>query len=216
MTVLLEAILILLILTNLRLLGSARLPAVIRAVALQGFLLGVLPLLIEEGGITWGLILTAAASTALKAGVFPWLLRRALRDAGVRLEVEPLVGYTASLLLGLLLLGLAIFLGDRLPALRAAGSAYFVPVALFTIMVGLFLLVSRKKAVTQVIGYLAMENGIYAFGMALAVQAPLIVEMGILLDVFVGVFVMGIMIFHINREFNHIDTDRLSLLKDGP
>ena len=81
-------------------------------------------------------------------------------------------------------------------------------------MVGLLLIVSRSKAVMQALGYLAMENGIYAFGLAFAVEEPLLVEMGVLLDVFVAVFVMGIAIHHISREFDHIDTDRLSALKD--
>ena len=86
--------------------------------------------------------------------------------------------------------------------------------ALFTIATGLAIIVSRRKAVTQVVGYLAMENGIYVFGAAFAIREPLLVEMGVLLDVFVAVFVMGIMIHHIGREFDHIDTDRLSVLKD--
>jgi len=85
---------------------------------------------------------------------------------------------------------------------------------LHAIFVGLLLIVSRRKAVTQVLGYLALENGIFVFGVGLARQATLLVEMGILLDVFVAVFVMGIAIFHISREFDHIDTDQLSLLKE--
>ena len=88
-----------------------------------------------------------------------------------------------------------------------------VPTALFTFWIGMFLIVSRKKALTQVIGYLTLENGIYLFGLALAREEPLLVEMGVLLDVFVAVFVMGIAIFHISREFDHIDVDRLSRLK---
>lgn len=88
-----------------------------------------------------------------------------------------------------------------------------IAVSLFSIMVGLFMIVARRLAITQVLGYLAMENGIYTFGLAFAEKEPLLVEMGILLDVFVGVFIMGIMIYHINREFDHIDTDRLSELK---
>jgi hydrogenase-4 component E len=66
----------------------------------------------------------------------------------------------------------------------------------------------------QVLGYLVMENGIYTFGMAMSESQPLMVELGILLDVFMAVFVMGITIYHINREFDHIDTDRMSALKD--
>ena len=85
---------------------------------------------------------------------------------------------------------------------------------MFTTLTGLLIIVSRRKALTQVVGYLAMENGIYAFGAALAVKEPLLLEMGVLLDVLVAVFVMGITIHHISREFDHIDTDRLSELKD--
>jgi len=92
-------------------------------------------------------------------------------------------------------------------------SAFLFPGALFTTLTGLMIIVSRRKALTQVVGYLVMENGVYAFGAALAVQEPLLVEMGILLDVFVAVFVMGITIYQISREFDHIDTDRLSELK---
>jgi hydrogenase-4 component E len=89
-----------------------------------------------------------------------------------------------------------------------------VPVALFTSLAGLFLIVSRKKALTQVLGYLVLENGIYAFGVGVVQGTPMLVELGVLLDVFVAVFVMGITIFHINRQFDHIDTDQLATLKD--
>jgi len=76
------------------------------------------------------------------------------------------------------------------------------------------LLITRRKAITQVLGYLTLENGVYAFGAAVALQMPILVELGILLDVFVGVFVMGIAIFHISRQFDHIDTGRLVTLSD--
>ncbi len=93
-------------------------------------------------------------------------------------------------------------------------SALLVPVALSSILIGLFLIVSRKKAVNQVLGFLVLENGIFTFGVGLMRELSLLVELGVLLDVFVAVFVMGIMIFHISREFNHLDTDRLSTLRD--
>jgi hydrogenase-4 component E len=89
-----------------------------------------------------------------------------------------------------------------------------VPVALFSIFVGLFLIVARRKAITQVLGYLVLENGIYAFGLGAVHDASMLVELGILLDLVVAVFVMGIAIFHIARDFDHIDTDRLMRLKD--
>ena len=207
-------VLVLLILTNLRLLGSSRLNACIRTVASQAVLLGIIPLLAHWGDVGPRLLLLALASTAIKAGVLPWLLRRAVREAGVQREVEPIVGFTTSLLLGLALLGVALHVASRLPLPGADGPTFLVPVALFTTMVGMLMIVGRRKAVMQALGYLAMENGIYAFGLAMAVEEPLLVEMGVLLDVFVAVFVMGIAIHHISREFDHIDTDRLSALRD--
>ena len=85
---------------------------------------------------------------------------------------------------------------------------------LLSILVGLFLIVARKKAISQVLGFVVMENGIYTFGVGLVRESPLLVELGVMLDVFVAVFVMGIAIFHISREFDHIDTHELTTLKD--
>lgn len=214
MNPLLDAILVLLILTNLHLLGSSRLNACIRTVATQALLLGVLPLLTHGADIGVRILLLMVLSTIVKAGVLPWLLRRAAHEAGVLTEVEPIVGFTTSLLLGLGLLGAALHVAGRLPLPGASGANFLVPVALFTVMVGMLVIVARRKAVMQALGYLAMENGIYAFGVAFAVEEPLLVEMGVLLDVFVAVFVMGIAIHHISREFDHIDTDKLSALRD--
>jgi hydrogenase-4 component E len=193
--------------------GSSRLTTCIGTVAAQGLLLGILSL-VAQGELTTRVVVIAAASMAIKAGVMPWLLRRAAREADVQTELEPLVGYTTSLLIGLGLLGVSLYIGRRLPLPGEGHSAFLVPVSLFSTMIGLFVIVSRVKAVTQALGYLAMENGIYAFGMGFASGEPLLLEMGILLDVFVAVFVMGITIHHISREFDHIDTDRLSTLKD--
>ncbi len=210
----LDTLLVLLILTNLHMVGSSRITACIRAVACQALLLAAISLLAQQGGIGLRLLLIAAVSTTIKAGILPWLLQRAVREAGVRTEVEPIIGFTTSLLLSLGLLGAALHVARRLPMPDDAGTSFLVAVALFTMLVGLLLIVSRRKAVMQTLGYLAMENGIYAFGLAFAIEEPLLVEMGVLLDVFVAVFVMGIAIHHISREFDHIDTDRLAALKD--
>jgi hydrogenase-4 component E len=137
-----------------------------------------------------------------------------LRDAVGRRDVEPFVSYTVSLLIGTASLGVAFWLSQRLPLPVAPPASLLLPVALFTIFAGLLLIVSRRKALTQVIGYLVLENGIYVFGVGLVQGTPMLVELGVLLDVFVAVFVMGIALFHINREFDHIDADRLAVLRD--
>ena len=209
-----DVILVFVVLTNLRLLGSSRLGASIRTVAVQGFLIGLLPLLAPDHGVLWQILVLAVGSMALKGVVFPRLLLRALREADIRREVEPFVGSVMSLLVGIVALGASFWLGQRLSLPNPMTSPLVVPVALSSILIGLFLIVSRKKAVSQVLGFLVLENGIFTFGVGLLRELSLLVELGVLLDLFVAVFVMGIMIFHISREFDHLDTDRLSTLKD--
>jgi hydrogenase-4 component E len=176
-------------------------------------LLGCLPLLAEQGPLTLRIAVLSGLTMLLKGVAFPWLLLNALRSARARREMEPFVGYATSLLIGAGILALSIWMSRQLPMPFAVSSSLLVPLSLFTIMIGLFAVVSRRKAITQVLGYLVMENGITAFGLVFAQQEPLLVELGTLLDAFMAVFVMGITIFHINREFDHIDADRLSLLK---
>jgi hydrogenase-4 component E len=206
-----DSLLTLIVLTNLAMLGLSRLNTCIRVAAVQGLLLGALTLVVGRGP---DMIALAVVGAGLKAIVFPWLLFRALREAEVNREMEPFVGFTMSVLFGLLGLAGSLWLGWRLP-LPALGDVRFeVSIALFTMLTGFFLIVARKKAVTQVLGYLILENGIYALGLHLAPHEPLWVGIGVLLDVFVAVFVMGIMVFHINREFDHIDADQRSTLRD--
>jgi hydrogenase-4 component E len=207
-------ILIFLILCNLVLIGSGRLALGIRVLAAEGIALGLLLLVLPGYEIGLHVILLAAVSIALKGVVFPRLLFRAARAADVRHEPNPYVGYALSLLIGVLALGLSNWLGTRFRLPAPAGSPLLIPTALFTVLVGLFVIVARRTALNQVMGYLALENGIFLFGITLARDVPFLVEMGVLLDVFVAVFVMGITIFHISREFDHIAVDQLTTLKD--
>lgn len=202
-----------LILTNFKLLATSRLAAVIKATAYQAVALSVIPLALASRPWPLHLVAISLVTLAVKGGILPWLLRRAMREADVQREIEPIVGFSASVLIGIVLLGMSFLIAVPLKVSVPMGSAFLFPGALFTTLTGLMMIVSRRKALTQVVGYLAMENGVYAFGAALAVEEPLLVEMGILLDVFVAVFVMGITIYQISREFDHIDTDRLSELK---
>jgi hydrogenase-4 component E len=107
----------------------------------------------------------------------------------------------------------AFAISTRLPLPERAGEM-LVPVALATVIMGLFVLTTRTKALVQVVGYLMLENGIYLFGLTHVERVPFLVEAGVLLDVFVGVFIMGIVVFHINREFDSLDSARLTELAD--
>jgi len=210
----LDIILILVVLIDLRLLGASRIEASIRIVALQGILLGLLTVLEHYGDLTVSVWLVAVGGAVLKGVVFPWLLVRALRSSDAKREFEPFVGPIASLLAGVAALGMSLWLAQRLPLPQAPHASLLVAVALFSILVGLFLIIARKKAISQVLGFLVMENGIYTFGAGLVRQSPLLVEFGVMLDVFVAVFGMGIALFHISREFDHINAHELATLKD--
>jgi len=201
------------LLTCFALLGTSRIGACIRWLSFQGILFGLVPLAIHDGEVTVRLAALAAANILLKGIVFPWLLLRLRARANFNREVEPFVGFVASLLFGILALGLSVWLALRLaPDLKQAPFV-LLESAIFLIFVGLFLIIGRRKALMQVIGYLVLENGIFVFGVITVVETPLLVELGVLLDAFVAVFVMGIAIFHINREFGSIDVDQLSALR---
>lgn len=214
MHALLDTLMVLLVFTNLRILGLSRINASIRTVAAQGVLLGLVALIANADHLSARIVLIGVVGIALKGIVFPVLLFRALRAVKIRREVEPFVGYIPSVLAGVAAFLISLWVGARLPLPVKPASDLILPTALSTMFVGLLVIVSRKKALSQALGYLVFENGIYAFGVGVAYEAPALVEMGILLDVFVAVFVMGIMVFHIAREFDSIDTTRLASLKE--
>lgn len=213
MTSLLNAVLVIVLVMNLFTLGTSRILAVIRTVAAQGVLLGIISLLAHEN-LTVGAILVALATIVLKGVAIPSIMIRALRDAHIRREVEPLIGLLPSIMLGALATAFALLFASQLPLAGHHAGALLVPTAFATILVGFILLITRFKALNQVVGYLVLENGIFIFGMLLIEAMPLVVEMGVLLDLFVGVFVISIIVNHINRAFSSMDTRRLISLKE--
>ncbi len=216
MTTWLDLAFILVVVIDFFVLASSRLGAAIRAVAFQGALLGLLPLLLAPPGAPLEhRAVLAVGALAVKGVVIPWLMFRAIREASMRREVEPIVGFVPSMVLGGLGVALAFAFSSRLPLPQPdEAHPYLVPTALSTVWTGLLLVVSRKKAVNQVLGFLLLENGVFVFGLLLSDIMPFMVEAGVLLDLFAAVFVMGIVMFHINREFSSLDTEKLSALKD--
>jgi len=198
---------------NLLALASSRLPSVINAAAVQGIVLGLLPLLLE-GEFHWLVGLVAIGTVAVKGFVIPHLLRRALRAASIDREVEPLFGYVPSLLVGAGAMIGAVALAGRLPLRPEHAGSLLVPASFATIVCGFLLLIGRTKAIVQVCGYLILENGIYLFGLLLIRSTPLIVEAGILLDLTVAIFVIGIIVDRIQREFDSLDTRKLTVLRE--
>ena len=204
---------VVLLLSCLLLAVSSRMLHLIRMVALQGVLLGILPLVIS-GSIEFSHWQAAAVNLAVKGVLLPYLLLRAMKKAQIQRELEPLVGYSFSAVVVLIFSGVGFWIATQLPGLPQQGT--LIAAAAFTaLLTGLFIVAARKKALTQVIGFLIFENGITLFGLGLMRHHSMIVELGILLDVFVLVFIMGITVCQINREFSHIDADKLRSLGDA-
>lgn len=210
----LNGLVIVLVASNFYLLSSSRLRALIRTVAFQGIVLGLIPFIIQAGEFSRHTVIIGMGGFILKGLGIPFLLFRALRGVEVYREERPFVGYTLSIGFGIVVTLLAFWIGGSIPR-----SVFFPHPALVSLSigmadVGLFLIVARTEALTQIIGYLVLENAIYSFGISLSARQSMIVEMGALLDLLVGVFIMGVVINHINREFDSINTEELEVLKE--
>lgn len=217
MTSIAEILLALFLLTNIVLTGTGRLRQAIRLVAAQGWMVGLLPLLLwnwtngAPGARVW---IVAGINAAVKGIALPMLLRFAADKSKANFELEPLVGFRVSQVIAFAIAAASFTLGKALHIHEAIASELAIPVAFTTMGTGLFLICARRKAITQVLGFLAFENGIAVFGSGILLEYGLVVELGILLDVFVLVFVLGIAIYQINRTFSSIDTDKLNELGD--
>ena len=211
MASLLNALLVIVLLLNFLALGTSRIRTLINTAAAQGVLLGITPLFVHAEGFRFQALAIAIATIGLKGVVIPQMLLKALRDTQVKREVEPSIGTLPTMLLGA---AASMALTAWLPPASHQSDLLIIPASFTTILAGFLLLTTRVKAITQVTGYLILENGIFIFGLLLLNAMPFLVEAGVLLDLFVGIFVISIIINHMNREFASLDTRQLTSLKD--
>jgi len=213
MSAAIDPLLVSILMLNFFLLGTRRLRSAINVSAAQGALLGPLAVLVH-GGLSVRPLAVGAAAIAIKGLLIPGMLHRALRDAVIRREIEPYVSFVTSLVLGAAATGAAVLFADRLPLAPEHQELLLVPASLATVLTGFLILCTRRKAITQVVGYLVLENGIFVMGLTLHGAVPSLVEVGILLDLLVAIFVIGIVINHISREIASLDVARLDTLKE--
>lgn len=213
-----DAILSLILLSVLLSLSSNRLVGLVRIMSFQGVLVSMAPMFLHHqyhaAGV--GSILFLQVMILIKGVLIPGFMYIAVNKVKIGTEVEPFVGYHASLFTGLAFIVVSAYITEQLNISLPGGHALLLITAITTMASGLFLLMARRKAITQVIGYLMMENGIYLVGAALAKEThtQYVVEFGVLLDLLVGVMIMGIVLYNINRAFDDVDTTLLGRLKD--
>lgn len=193
--------------------GQRALVVAIRLYGVQSLLLGVVGIAMGLADHRPHLFVTAALTIVLKAVVIPWFLLRVIDRVGIRREIEPFVNVPASLLLclGLTVVGYRVSLG-------MAGASEGVPhqvvgVALSMVLMGLFLMVTRRKALTQILALLTIENAVFLVAVGATSGMPLIVELGISFDVILAVLVLGVLVNRIVDRFESMDTSRLSNLR---
>ena len=191
------------------------LAAMTRLLSFQGAALGAIPI---WSGVYHGdgqLVAVGAAVAALRAGLFPRLLRARLRgEPAEDREAAPLVSTTASLLVAAVLIIVAYVVAAPVVHLAASGPGRAAPVGFALVLIGIFLLVTRRKALSQVIGLLVLDNGIDAVAFVAAAGVPLIVELGVSLDVLLGVLVLGVLAGRMHAKFGRTDLDELRELHE--
>ena len=194
--------------------GAGRLPGLIKVVAFQGVVVSLVPLLIGHDLTTGGTVFTLV-TLAIRGMVIPLAIYLAIKRVAIRREVDPIVGPTASLLAGLVLIVAAFYVSGTLDLPALAGkSTLLLPTAISLLVAGMFLLMARRNAIAMVLGYIMLENGIYLVGTTFSVRTHHIVEFGILLDVLAGVMIMAVILQNIKREQGDVDTSLMRTLKD--
>ena len=193
--------------------GQKALFTTIRLFGLQSLLLALVAATIAIAESRHELFITAALTVTLKAILIPWFLMRTVDRIGIHREIEPFLNVPASLLicLGLTVVGYRVSAG--FPEGTQAVAHHVIGVSLSMLLIGLFLMVTRKKAVTQIIALLTVENAIFLIALGITAGMPLVVELGISFDIILAVMVLGVMVYRIVDQFESMDVSRLSKLK---
>ncbi|HEX4357816.1 MAG TPA: hypothetical protein VH141_09860 [Pseudonocardia sp.] len=205
-----------LLVTAVLVLWRRELPVTIRVFAVQGVALAALVGVLAEQRDSPELAAVAVGLLVLRAGVLPYLLRRALAGAGERAGTEsrPLVNVAGSLLVAAVLTLLSYAVSRPLVALDPSPAAAAVPVGLTVALIGFFVLATRRRALSQLVGFLLMDNGITAVGLLTTSGISLIVELGVSLDVLLAVLVLRILTTRMHETFGDTDLDGLRELHD--
>ena len=193
--------------------GSSRLPALIKVLAFQGVVVSIVPLFIGHDLTGWGILFTLVTMT-IRGIIIPFCIYLAIKKVAIHREVEPIVGYHASLLAGLGLIVAATYVSHKFDITSISTSTMLLPASITLLVAGMFLLMARRNAIAMVLGYIMMENGIYLVGTTFSVRARHIVEFGILLDVLAGVMIMAVILQNIKQKFDDVDTALLRTLKE--
>ena len=203
-----------LLLVSFAMLAQRRILSLINLFAAQGFVLmlstGFVAFATAQAHLWW----SAGLTLLLKVLLLPWILHRLIRRLNVKWDVETLINIPTTMLFGLLLVILAFNLAQPVSALAGTITKGTLGIALAAVLLSFLMMITRSKAVPQVIGFLAMENSLFFAATAATYGMPMVVELGIALDVLVGTFIFGLFFFQIRETFDSLDIHHLEQLKE--
>jgi hydrogenase-4 component E len=203
-----------LLLVSFAMLGQRRILSLIDLFAAQGFVLCLSTAFVAWATGQTHLYWSAGLTFALKVLLLPWILHRLIRRLDVKWDVETLINIPTTMLVGLVLVILAFNLAQPVSEVAGTVTRGTLGIALAAVLLAFLMMITRSKAVPQVIGFLAMENSLFFAATAATYGMPMVVELGIALDVLVGVIILGVFFFHIRERFDSLDIHHLEKLKE--
>jgi len=193
------------LLTAFALLAQRHMQALLRWLAVQGVLLAVTSALVAFTAGVHELYVSAILALLLKGMLVPWLLWRIVIRLGVHREVEPLINIFTTMLIGAALVLFAYYVSLPIQKLSFLMTRNVIAIALACVLIGMLIMITRRKAITQVVGYLAMENALFFTAIAATYGMPLVVEIGVAFDVLIAALIFGLFFFHIRKTFDSLD-----------
>ena len=206
-----QLLIALILVSTFLILGSTRLYSCVRAFGIQSFLLACVAGVVALSTGKIDIYIVAILTLAIKSMLIPYIFIYIIREIKVKREVALYVGISPSLIIGGILVVISYYLIRSIDVITDL-SSFALSSSMSLVSIGLFIMISRKKAIMQMLGILIMENGLFLGAISLTNGMPLLVELGIFFDVLIGVLIMGILIFRINKTFETIDTDMLKNL----
>ena len=187
----------------------------ITLLAIQSLALSILAFYLgfTGGEIGWHMVVVGLLTLIIKVIILPWLFYRLVDKIAVLREVSRSVGMVPSILIGVLLVGLTGFYIVPVLLKGILVENQLLSVSLSTILLGCYYMISRRSALSQLLGVIVMENGLFLCAVAVTGGMPLIIELGIFFDLMVGALVMGLMTYQIRDTFNTLDTKYLNKLQ---
>ena len=203
-----------LLLLSFSMLAQRRIVTMVNLLATQGAILALATVLLAWRTGEHHLYLSAALTLALKVILLPWLLHRLIHRLDVYWDTETVINAPSTMLIGLLVVIFAFGLAQPITALASTATRSTIGIAIAVILLSFLTMITRRKAMSQVVGFLSMENGLFFGAMSTTYGMPMVVELGVALDVLVAMLVLGVFFFQIREQFDSLDLHHLESLRE--